>query len=132
MRQKVTDPAPAALLEVQRNFESWRSTHPRRTPFPEPLWAAAAAVAKAHGVYRTAKLLRLDSSTLKRKMPGAAPAPKLAPPAFVELLASGGYAPAECVIEMDRPRHGRLRLELKAWRTTDVADLVRQLWGQSE
>ena len=132
MRQKVTGPEPAALVEVQRDFESWRNTHPGCTPFPETLWVAAAAVAAEHGIYRTAKLLRLDSSRLKRRMPGAAAAPKLAPPAFVELFASGGYPPAECVIEMDRPRQGRLRLELKAWRTADVADVVRQLWSQSE
>ena len=132
MRRKVTEPEPTALLEVQRNFESWRSTHPRRTPFPESLWAAATAVAAEHGVYRTANLLGLDSSRLKRKMPGGAPAPQLAPPAFVELLACGGSPPAECVIEMERPRQGRLRLELKAWRTTDIADVVRQLWNQSE
>ena len=132
MRQKATEPEPTTLLEVQGNFESWRSTHPRRTPFPESLWAAAAAVAAEHGIYRTAKLLGLDSSRLKRKMLGGVAAPQLAPPAFVELLASGGSPPAECVIEMDRPRQGRLRLEWKAWRTADVADVVRQLWSQSE
>ena len=131
MRQKATEPEPTALLEVQGDFESWRSTHPRRTPFPESLWAAAAAVAAEQGIYRTAKLLGLDSSRLKRKMLGGT-SPQLASPAFVELLASGGSPPAECVIEMDRPRQGRLRLELKAWRTTDVADVVRQLWNQSE
>jgi hypothetical protein len=125
MRRKLTDPAPAALLEVQRDFDAWRNTHPQRTPFPESLWAAAAAVAAEHGIYRTAKRLRLDSSALKRKMPGTVPA--AAPPAFVEWLASGGSPPPECVIEIDRPRPGKLRLEFKAWRTADVADLVRQL-----
>ena len=132
MRQKLTDPAPAALWEVQRDFDAWRSTHPHRTPFPESLWAAAAAVAAEHGIYRTAKLLRLDSSALKRKMPGPTAVPQPARPAFLELLASGGSPPAECVIEMDRPRQGKLRLELKAWRTADVIDVVRQLWSRTD
>lgn len=132
MRQKLRDPAPAALLEVQRDFDAWRSTHPHRTPFPEPLWAAATAVAAEHGIYRTAKLLRLDSSALKRKMPGPTAAPQPARPAFIELLGSGGSPPAECVIEMDRPRQGKLRLELKAWRTADVIDVVRQVWSRTD
>jgi hypothetical protein len=130
MRQKLADPAPGELLEVQRDFDAWRSTHPRRTPFPESLWAAAAAAAAEHGIYRTAKLLRLDPTAVKRKMPGTAPAPAPAPPTFVELLASGS-PPPECVIEIERPRQGKLRLELKAWRTVDVADVVRQLWSCS-
>ena len=54
MKPKLTDPAAAELLEVQRDFDVWRSTHPRRTPFPNALWAAATAVAAKHGIYRTA------------------------------------------------------------------------------
>lgn len=132
MRRNLSDPAPAALLEVQRDFDAWRSTHPRRTPFPESLWASAAAVAAEHGVYRTAKLLRLESAALKRRMPGIAPVATPAAPTFVELLASGGSPPPECVLEIERPRHGKLRLELKAWRTTDVIDAVRQLWSSAD
>lgn len=129
MRRNLSDPAPAALLEVQRDFDAWRSTHRRRTPFPESLWAAATAAASEHGVYRTAKLLRLDSSALKRRMPGTAPVAIPAAPTFVELLASGGSPPPECILEIERPRHGKLRLELKAWRATDVTEVVRQLWS---
>jgi hypothetical protein len=129
MRPKLTDPAPAELLEVQHDFDVWRSTHPRRTPFANALWAAAAAVAAKHGIYRTAKLLRLDSSALKRRMPGAVPTP--APPAFVELLTPSG-PPPECVIEIEQPLQGKLRLELKGWRTADVSGVVRQLWSSRD
>ena len=73
--------------------------------------------------------MRLDSSALKRRMPGAAPVATAAAPTFVELLASGGSPPPECVLEIERPRHGKLRLELKAWRATDVTEVVRQLWS---
>ena len=98
MKPKLTDPPPADVLEVQRDFDVWRSAHPRRTPFPDSLWAAAAKVAAQHGIYHTAKLLRLDSSALKRRMPVAAPTPAAA--AFVELITPSG-PPLECVIEIN-------------------------------
>jgi hypothetical protein len=129
MKPKLMDPPPPEILELQREFDVWRSAHPRRTPFPDSLWAAAAKVAAQHGIYRTAKLLRLDSSALKRRMPGAAPMPS--PPAFVELITPNG-PPSECVIEIEQPLQGKVRLELKGWRPADVSDVVRRLWSRCE
>jgi hypothetical protein len=61
-------------------------------PIPDSRWASAAELAREHGVFRTAKVLRLEYGKLKRlaalskevarkKGRGAAP-----PPAFLELL----------------------------------------------
>jgi hypothetical protein len=83
-------------------------------------------VAAKHGIYRTAQRLRLDSSALKRRMRSGVPTP--APPAFVELLPVSGPPPG-CVIEVEHPVHGKLRLELKGWRTADISGVVRQLWS---
>jgi hypothetical protein len=46
-------------------------------------------------------------------------------PAFVELLASGSGATASCLIEVESPRGGKLRLELKAIETSQLAELIR-------
>ena len=129
MRPELTDPPPAEVLEVQRDFDVWRSAHARRTPFPDALWAAAAKVATQYGIYRTAKLLRLDSSALKRKLPGAGPTPP--PPAFVEWITPSGPA-LECVIQIEQPLQGKLRLELKGCRAADIGGVVRQLWSSRE
>ena len=59
---------PAGLQELARQFEQWRSSHSGRRPIPEALWLRAADLAREHGVFRTAKVLRLDFSKLKRKM----------------------------------------------------------------
>jgi hypothetical protein len=50
-------------------------------------------------------------------MPGAVPTS--APPTFVELFTPGWSSgpPPECVIEIEQPLQGKLRLELKGWRT---------------
>ena len=126
MKPKLTDPPPAEVLEVQRDFDVWRTAHSRRTPFPEALWAAAAKVAAQYGIYRTAKLLRLDSSALKRKLPGVGSTP--APPAFVEWMSPSGPA-LECVLQIEQRQQGKLRLELKGCTAADLSDVVRQLWS---
>ena len=47
---------------------------PGRLPIPEPLWAAAAAeVTLEHGVFHTAKALRLEYGKLKRMVQSARP-----------------------------------------------------------
>ena len=94
---------PNNMRKVYRRFQRWRSSHTGRLPIPEPLWAAAAEVAREQGVFPTAKALRLEYGKLKRwveaadpvarkgrvaKAPAAGPRrARSAPPAFVELIA---------------------------------------------
>ena len=72
--------APAGMRRVCRRFERWRSAHTGRLPIPEDLWASAAEVAKAHGVFRTAKILRLEYGKLKRLAQSIAPGPRTTAP----------------------------------------------------
>lgn len=121
---------PAGLRELARQFEEWRSSHSGRRPIPEALWMRAADVAREHGVFRTAKVLRLDFSKLKRQMAPAQAAAKAAsspPPAFVEFLAPQTTAACECVIEVEGPR-GRMRIEWKGTTSPDLCGLSRALW----
>jgi hypothetical protein len=46
-------------------------------------------------------------------------------PTFVELLASGSGAATSCLVEVESPRGGKLRLELKAIATSQLAELIR-------
>jgi hypothetical protein len=46
-------------------------------------------------------------------------------PAFVELLASGSGAATSCLVEVESPRGGKLRLELRAIETRELAELIR-------
>ena len=71
---------PAGMRRVCRRFERWRSAHTGRLPIPEDLWASAAEVAKAHGVFRTAKILRLEYGKLKRLAQSIAPGPRTTAP----------------------------------------------------
>ena len=95
---------PANMQKVLRRFERWRNAHTGRLPIPKRLWTAAVKLAREHGVFHTAKALRLEYGKLKQllestgavKRPGAAKTAGVksrrtrseAPPAFLELLAS--------------------------------------------
>ena len=119
---------PRELQEIHGRFERWRRTRRPGTPIPPPLWAAAVAVARRHGVYRTARVLHLESHKLKTltAAPDCTPAPTS--PSFVELLAPPSNG-STCLLEVEGPRGGRLRLELTGQGLPDVVALSRVVWG---
>src|SRR5450755_670533 len=95
MTTKTLPEVPGGMQRIYRRFERWRSSHRGRLPIPKGLWAAAAEVAREHGVFRTAKILRLEHGKLKRMAEVARPAVRHAPaPAeFLELVALQGAPP---------------------------------------
>jgi hypothetical protein len=60
VNRKITPPIPEAIVQLQRQLDQFRRTHPRRTKLPEPLWQAAVDLARQHGIYPVAHPLRLD------------------------------------------------------------------------
>jgi hypothetical protein len=68
---------PAELKEAEQRFAEWRSSQSGRRPIPEPLWALAMQLANRHGIFRTAQVLRLDYTKLKKYTRAAAPTKSL-------------------------------------------------------
>ena len=62
---------PRDMRKTYRRFVRWRSSHTGRLPIPEPLWAAAAELARQHGIAATAKVLSLEYGKLKDKTLGS-------------------------------------------------------------
>ena len=124
---------PAGMRRVCRRFERWRRGHKARLPIPEALWASAAEVAREHGVFQTAKVLRLEYGKLKRMVESAAPSarPAKAPTTFLELVPPQGVPSgpglSECLIELEGPR-GKMRIQWKGTTAPDLAGLSRALW----
>jgi hypothetical protein len=121
--------------QLRRRFTEWRGTHAVRSRLPEELWAAAAELARRDGIDATAQALDVDKPSLRkwadRLQPQRQPRARRlkrrasAVPAFVELLASGSSAATSCLVEVESPRGGKLRLELKAIPTSELAELIR-------
>jgi hypothetical protein len=129
MGKRTQQEIPAELKEAEQRFAEWRSSQSGRRPIPEPLWALATQLANRHGIFRTAQVLRLDYTKLKKYPRAAVPPEKPTPApaaAFVELMAAATGA-CECVIEVEGPR-GRMRIEWKGPTAPDLAALSRLLW----
>ena len=112
------------MRRVCRRFEQWRKGHQARLPIPAALWAAAAEVAREHGVFRTAKVLRLEYGKLKRIVESSAPGTPSPTVTFLE-LAPQAIGLSECLIELEGPR-GKIRIQWKG--PPDLAGLSRALW----
>ena len=125
--------------QLRRRFEEFRSTHAVRSRLPEELWAAAAKLARRDGIEATAQALDVDRPSLQKwtnrfearaeakpGKPRRQRQPRREPAAsFVELLAGNTGAVASCLVEVESPRGAKLRLELKAIPTGDLAELIR-------
>src|SRR5207247_9292697 len=60
------------IEQISRKIEQWRKTRLRRTRMPDELWDAAVALAREHGVYATARDLRISYDGLKSRLDGTA------------------------------------------------------------
>ena len=133
MTHKTVPDVPDGVQKIYRRFERWRSSHQGRLPIPKALWASAAEVAREHGVFRTATILRLEYAKVKRMTKSAAPVKRRAasPAEFLELVAPqaapSGPCLSECVIELEGPR-GKMRIHWKGVTPPDLAGLSRSLW----
>ena len=113
-------PIAEEFLDLQRRLVEWRSSHPRRSPLPEPFWTEAVGLARKHGLYRTARALPVDYVNLRKRLRGAASQETLTRPQFVELsLAPDG--PGYCVEILRVRGDGALDWNqlLRAWRQSE-------------
>jgi hypothetical protein len=79
-------------------------------PIADDLWWAAAELAEVHGVFRTAKVLRLDYTKLKGMTASTGRKQQKAstPPRFIEFFPAVSGA-GESVIELEGAR-GKMRI----------------------
>ena len=126
--------------QLRRRFDEFRSTHAVRSRLPEELWAEAAKLARRNGIEVTAGALDVDRPSLQKwtdRFEPSAQAKPLKPPrqrragrraratpAFVELLAETTGTATSCLVEVESLRGVKLRLELKAIATSQLAELI--------
>jgi hypothetical protein len=123
---------PEPLIQLQQQVDQWRATQPWPSKLPESIWQSAIDLAKQCGVYATAKALRLNYRTLRKRVPGSSPAPhpKPAPPTFVELIAPPAKV-EDCVLEFESARGAKMRVQWKATAPPDWSSLLRA-WREAE
>lgn len=129
---------PAEVAAVRDRVARWRGSRVKRSAMPEELWEAAVSLVPDHGLYRVARVVRVDYGALKDRCsrassgePGA-----IASGVFVEVEASQLLAPpAEpaaatgAVVELFRPDGARLVVRLPAHQAVDLVVLAGAFCG---
>ena len=122
--------ASLGLGQTRRRIARWRETRTHRgAPMPATLWTAAIALARQHGLYPTARALRLDYGSLKKRLDKAG-ARRGVSPAFVELAPARPTGLGPCVIDLEAARGRRLRIEVTGVTMADLVTLTQAAWGR--
>jgi len=120
-----------SLEQVKRRFERWRASRERGQHIPRPLWAAAVALAKEHGLERISSELRIKYDGLKKQLEGGeAPGRTVVREArFVELFAPSSVGVSECIVELQNARGAKMRIQLKGGDLAGLASLSSSFWS---
>jgi hypothetical protein len=122
------------LESVQWRFERWRLRHKPRSRIPDRLWAAAVRAASTSGLHRTAKALRVDYYSLKRRVQQEAAAVSRVPPgggevgSFIELTAAASGGACRCDMEWESAGGAKMRVHLSSFQMPDLSALSRSFW----
>lgn len=133
MDTKATIPGAGGLGEAKRCFDQWRRRREGRGRIPEDLWQMAVRAATVHGVYATARRLRLNPTALKKRMVthrqenATDDAPQ-----FLEFPWPGSMPATECILEAEDQAGRKLRIHLKGGATAQAGSLGRMLWRDKE
>ena len=128
MRTSQRQPLPHDLERGRSRFQAWRGQRKAGGRIPQALWAMATRLAKAHGVSRTAAVLRLDYYSLQKRAEAAAGEPQSSRPAFVELT-SPLIVSRQCRFELDNGAGATTRVQLVGYDAADVEALSRSFWN---
>lgn len=128
MRKRQPANIPAALSAARGQFDQWRSQHRKGARLPKELWCRAAALAREHGLNKTARALGLKYYSLKKhldQMTAEQVSPAKAKPDFIELvpgvMTSGS---TEFTIEWSDGGGSMLRMHIKGVAVSELASVA--------
>jgi len=121
------------LAVARQEVERWRRKHGGRgSRIPEELWSEAAKVARAQGVYATARALRLNYERLKDRVGVAKAGGALAghaQAAFVELPV-GSLGGGRTIVEFIGRGGEQMRIHLASASSAGLVGLAEAFWSR--
>ena len=135
MKKARQRPISRGMAEAKKRVDRWRGDGGGRgARMPEELWREATEVARADGVYATARALRLDYSRLKKRVTASQKATRegagRAPTRFVELPLGQAGTGGKTTIELVSRGGDRLWVEIHGSPTVDVVGLAQEILSQ--
>ncbi len=132
MRTRRIRELPGRMERLRKRFERWRQTRKPRTRIPDSLWAAAVEIARTYGLARTARAIRLEYYSLKKRLEQRSTAAgrhePSAEPTFVELPPMPTSV-CELTLELEDMTRSKMRIHLKTATPPDLAALCRSFWN---
>lgn len=129
MSKRKTQALPPSLAKARRRFDRWRKRNRPRARLPEDLWSAAVELGLEYGVNPTAKALRLDYYSLKKRLEAFEGRDDPASP-FIEILPGmGSAASADCTMEIEDGNGAALRIRVQGVDLPDLAAIARAFRG---
>ncbi len=122
---------PAGLERLRQRLEHWRQTRKPPSRIPDSLWSAAVTMANTYGVNRTARTLRLDYYSLKKRVDQGTAATsdtKPVPMPFVELANLPTVGPCLCRLELENADGMKMRVQLRSVAMPDLSAISRSFW----
>jgi len=122
------------LEQTEALFSRWRENRRRGARIPRALWSAAVALAGRYGVERIGQQLRVDEQRLTKHVQRAGGLVRSGKRdlQFVELLSgpvpSARTGNAECVVELENARGGKMRVELRGQGLGGLSSLCSAFW----
>ncbi len=116
---------PRELARARDRLTAWRRTKKPRSRIPQRLWKLAVKLAAKHGLHRTARTLKLDYYSLKKRTEATEGRREGNDSSFIELPPVLGSV-QECVIEFEDGAVS-LRVHLKGYSATEVATVGRSV-----
>ena len=126
--------ADPQLADTAAALAASRSSRARSARIPDDLCLRATELAGRYGVAKVAVVLKLDYTSLKRRLSATASsraerARSTPQPAdFVELNFGLPFAPPACVLILSDRHEHVLRIELAPAASSDIAGIARSLW----
>jgi hypothetical protein len=140
---------PGRLEAVRQRFECWRHTRKQRSSIPDSLWAAAVKLVGRYGICRTARTLRVDYYSLKKRVETTSVADRDQPvfrvggrvlsgtgsetgtrATFVE-LPPPTHPSGECILELESAAGAKMRVELRGIGMPELVALTRNFWDHA-
>jgi hypothetical protein len=118
-----------ALSQARHQLDLWRSQQPnKRTRLPKEFWQQAVALAREHGLNKTARALNVKYYSLKKHFDetrGDASVSSKLKPEFIELL-PGTVTPGgvECTIEWTEGSNATVRMHIKGVGVSELTALA--------
>jgi len=120
---------PTPLSIARHQLDQWRNQQQGRKRLPQELWSKAVALAREHGLNKTARTLGLKYDSLKKHLeasPAGASGAGRARPEFMELLPREMMPSSlECMIEWENASGGKMRMHVKGASMADLASFAR-------